>query len=740
MQEKISQPPPHEIKIFEGKAPPNSWVSENIVKYYQVQSQRELLTDVLSYVHELQSQQLQASRVKPMALQASYVSVPDKGSASDISDKTMYNSTQDYVKTEIETLQKLVSTMKFADPTLEKELNSFLDQLKQMSQSFPHLTPDQQTSLNTMMSRLLEMTKQTPNPFQRLFWNTQLKMLESLMNENGGNIKDFQNEIKELKARITMLANLAELLQNIQNTLKAKPPNPKQLLELIENLQKLANSGPQLNENQLQALMTFFQQLAQFKNSKGEGLTQVCADALIQNKLSAFLQANPNATPEQVRAFLKDFLQQSNLLNSNLPFMKGLGESIDDMLDKESFPACAGYSGVDFAIMQNGKLQSNEGLLPAILDGYAPDPSALAQLEKSANGLNAATAEESSDNTVKIEAYQKVTDSLSDLQNMFGKSAIWAVGQSLSVGQPPPGTTEKRMGAAAPGGAKGAAAPSDTQESLPWQFEHAILDHYMPGQEAYLQNLAMVLYLDNNGAMFGNTLLEDMMGWDGAANTFSFSNSLHSANGDFSGSMTKAQQQLSTEKTACSTAINQTTTAINDIQKELNSIASQLKNPNLTKSQKSILTSQQSSLQSQMANLKVIYNPETHTGQLEDLRNTLNSIHIHPPTGKGHTAGKYFSITGPTGWQSTLGKDEDYVINGNPNNAKLDPPLDTGGLIHAHADAETFQTTYSDQGQNQQMNLQMNMTEIQQEWTVVSTALQLLNQMYMTLAQAIYKG
>ncbi len=37
------------------------------------------------------------------------------------------------------------------------------------------------------------------------------------------------------------------------------------------------------------------------------------------------------------------------------------------------------------------------------------------------------------------------------------------------------------------------------------------------------------------------------------------------------------------------------------------------------------------------------------------------------------------------------------------------------------------------------MQLQMTMTEVQQEWTVVSTALQLLNQMYMTVAQGIYK-
>ncbi|MBI3900790.1 MAG: hypothetical protein HY324_01405, partial [Chlamydiia bacterium] len=92
-----------------------------------------------------------------------------------------------------------------------------------------------------------------------------------------------------------------------------------------------------------------------------------------------------------------------------------------------------------------------------------------------------------------------------------------------------------------------------------------------------------------------------------------------------------------------------------------------------------------------------------------------------------------FTVT-PTSALSQLAQDENYVINGQPGQ------LYPGGMVNCQAEAQSFQQNCSDQSQTQQMSLQMVMTEVQQEWTVVSTAIQILNQCYMTPASAIYSG
>lgn len=746
MQERIGQTPPPKIKLFEGKAPPTAWVDENIVKYCQLESQMALLRDVVTYVQQLQSQQLSQARVKPLLIKANLLAIPDKGGAKDVGNVAAYNGTQNCLKLEMEYLENLILLLQQGNPKLAGELDRMLSQLKKMGQDFPHLSKQQIEDLNGMEKQLLAHVQQMPYSYQRLFWNMQLNLLQNLMSENGSNIKDLHNEMKELSARNQMLSELQELLQKIQNGLKAKPPSQEQFLELIENLQNLANKYPNLNPDQSQALSSFFSQLEGFKTSKGKNINQIIADALLETKLSDFLKANPQATPEQVRAFLQNFLKQSNLQNSNLPFMKSLGDALEEVLGKKGFPACTGYAGSEFASLHDGKLRPNESLFPDLLAEYAADPKSVNALEKSTQTLSKAAEEEITDNHHKIDGYQTAASQLSEIQNHFGRAALWTVGQSMNAGNPPKGAKPShfRLTAAA---APAAAAPAagGTNQSLPSQFQNAILNHYMPGQEKYLEALAEVLFLLNDGSEFGNKLLTDLMGYDGAADEFNFNTQLHSSNGDFSGSVTWATQQLKNEQNNCSTAINDVTKTINDSQTKLDTINIELKNKNLTPDQRNILLDQQSKLQS------LVDNGKQSLLQLGKLRTALNAIQIGPPIGTDPThqdPTKYFHVYGaggkpnpgppptpapPDGWQSAIGNTEQFVIKGDPSNK--DAP---GGLINLHQQADGFQKAYADQGQNQQMLLQMRMTEIQQEWTVVATALQLLNQMYMTLAQAIY--
>ncbi len=229
--------------------------------------------------------------------------------------------------------------------------------------------------------------------------------------------------------------------------------------------------------------------------------------------------------------------------------------------------------------------------------------------------------------------------------------------------------------------------------------------------------LAELLMFANMGAQIGNALLSMITDFSAAASNYDFSNSLHGdGKGQFSGSATRAQNQLSKETTQAYHDLKRVEEALKKIEDEIKKIQN---NKNLTPSQKKEMISK---LQHIHADLKV------SEGQLQNLYTLLKQLHIHPGSDS-----KHFKVSGPQGWQKALSHAEDKAINGDP---KSDP---NGGLVNIAAEINTFQQTYSDQGQNQQMQLQMRMTEIQQEWTVVSTSLQLLNQMYMTVAQGIYK-
>lgn len=93
-----------------------------------------------------------------------------------------------------------------------------------------------------------------------------------------------------------------------------------------------------------------------------------------------------------------------------------------------------------------------------------------------------------------------------------------------------------------------------------------------------------------------------------------------------------------------------------------------------------------------------------------------------------------YKITGPTDWISTLASLEGYAANG------FDNASPSGGLGPMHTLVQTDQHDYLTQSQTQQLNLQNQMTNIQQEWTLVSTSMQVLNGILSHLAAEIYSN
>lgn len=696
MQEKVEFAPPV-TKIWEGKVPPNSWVNENIMHYFQVKSEEAFLNDLLYYVQGMQEEQLSAARPKGVAVKEKPVPLPEKGSAEEIANTSSFNTFQGNVKTQLESLEKLINILKKADPALSEELAPMLSQLQKMAKGFPKLSEEELKTLSEIMAKLSKNADKVPLQDQRAFWDRVLKMLHEMMMDTSGTMAFLKQEIKNLEQKDKTLADSEENLKNIMTILQAKPPTSEQLNQLLNGLQQLANAYVSVLPETQTAMLHFFQQLGKAKNSKGENLAQLLADALVQGKIQEFLKSNPNATPREIVAYLKKYLGASHMLGSKLPLIQGMGRAIEENVNDKKFPFSKGKTGIAFAAEADGKVEENSDFVPQHLQAFDIDTKNLPDLEKARGAVSGAVAKEGVAEGAKRRGYGQSLARHEEVHNGLGRAAAHAAGKSNSAG------------------------------SLPNQFKNAILGHYMPGQEAYLRQLAMWLFIDNMGAEMGNALLNLTLGFSESADKFDFRNWLHqTSKGDFTGNYDDAVNRYKQEVRDAKKALKQLENMISKIQSQISRINQELQNPNLSGKQRAALEKMKTSLENEANNAKVAEK------QVNSLLETLSHIKITKSSRKGH-----FNITWTgdpkVNWLNQLGQRESDVINGNP---KLKPP---GGLVKIASDLQAFQQKYADLGQNQQMILQMRMTEIQQEWTVVSTALQLLNQTYMTIAQAIYK-
>lgn len=118
--------------------------------------------------------------------------------------------------------------------------------------------------------------------------------------------------------------------------------------------------------------------------------------------------------------------------------------------------------------------------------------------------------------------------------------------------------------------------------------------------------------------------------------------------------------------------------------------------------------------------------------QLAVLDSLLRSFYYNPLQKDGKYDANKYAIKGPTDWISTLASLEGYAANG------FDKASPSGGLGPMHTLVQTDQHDYLTQSQTQQLNLQNQMTNIQQEWTLVSTSMQVLNGILSHLAAEIY--
>ncbi|MEF9519543.1 CT620/CT621 family type III secretion system effector [Chlamydia crocodili] len=261
-------------------------------------------------------------------------------------------------------------------------------------------------------------------------------------------------------------------------------------------------------------------------------------------------------------------------------------------------------------------------------------------------------------------------------------------------------------------------------ESLGSAFIYLILNSQLPKQSAFLNPLIEEINFNNLAANAINDLLKITNHFSTTSVYYNLSSYLiqsKEGNDLFSGDYFETCLALSKEKEY----IARDTDRCRRAQGLVEALLGKIKDlPGASSSQKSEMLNATSNYK---YSLTITFN------QLNLLNALLSNLKIEEQKNSDGTyKNTVFKITGPKDWIPTLASLEGFISNGFPN---ITP---TGGLGPLFTQIQADQQDYTTQGQTQQLNLQNQMTNVQQEWTLVSTSMQVLNQILSKLVGEIY--
>lgn len=261
--------------------------------------------------------------------------------------------------------------------------------------------------------------------------------------------------------------------------------------------------------------------------------------------------------------------------------------------------------------------------------------------------------------------------------------------------------------------------------SLPDAFAHALLKKFMPRQEEHMMNLAMLLFFQNFGAGMCNAFLGEMIGWSDSASHYGMNDWINSRrregqNNLWSGDWNQANARIADERARANRdieAIDRLRGPNGVLARKLAEAKEELRPENYAKIEREI-----NALERQLGRARQ---------SLVALNDSLARIRFEDAGG-----GNFRLVDANMLPElNDLKRKESNVINGDPNFA----PDQRGGLLTISSKLTTDQQNYSSLGQQQQIKLQMEMTTTQQEWSLIATMLQMLNQIYISLSQAIFR-
>ncbi|QVE49547.1 CT620/CT621 family type III secretion system effector [Chlamydia crocodili] len=258
--------------------------------------------------------------------------------------------------------------------------------------------------------------------------------------------------------------------------------------------------------------------------------------------------------------------------------------------------------------------------------------------------------------------------------------------------------------------------------ALPSAVASVLIDRYMPKEVDFLNGIYAQLYYSNLGSSVGNAMIDAISEYVNAATYFNFASYVgqqpavgEKAKDVFPGTADSARNKLETERQKAAAYLKSTQNAEIVLEEQVKKVTEDSK---ITNEQRTRIID---SLNNYRDNLNAI------SGSLVLLQNYLAPLSI----ANGTVDGTFTVNGGEEQWQARLEILEDALVSGLSGNAI------NGGMFPLQATIQSDQQSFADMGQNYQLELQMHLTSMQQEWTVVATSLQVLNQMYLSLARSL---
>ncbi|MEF9496792.1 CT620/CT621 family type III secretion system effector [Chlamydia sp. 04-14] len=258
--------------------------------------------------------------------------------------------------------------------------------------------------------------------------------------------------------------------------------------------------------------------------------------------------------------------------------------------------------------------------------------------------------------------------------------------------------------------------------ALPSAVASVLIDRYMPKEVDFLNGIYAQLYYSNLGSSVGNAMIDAISEYVNAATYFNFASYVgqqpavgQGGKDEFPGTADSARNKLETERQKAAAYLKSTQNAEKVLEEQVDKVT---KDSKITNEQRTRIID---SLNNYRDNLNAI------SGSLVLLQNYLAPLGVD----NGSINGTFKVTGGAEQWQARLEILEDALVSGLSGNAI------NGGMFPLQATIQSDQQSFADMGQNYQLELQMHLTSMQQEWTVVATSLQVLNQMYLSLARSL---
>ena len=731
MQEKISpdrQPSQADLFSVSSKTapPPTSWVEENIVVFLQIKTAREILLPLIDIL-----QDKDYARQKLKLAKLSLVSVPTQdGSAGEIADASMFNALQSQLGIQLESLRSFLQTL----PSLSAGMMNFsadLKTLEKMMKKFPKLSDEDLNSLKYLIDRLVDAMKGQSIDVQKAFSAFGNSVLAKMIKANQTMVTAYDEHMDGAQKGKDGIIDIKKEISTILTFL-----SKNQAAKAFPNIMDLLKRYPNLSLDQQKAVQNIFGQLKEIP-----GFSQALADGQISLRLKEI--GSDKARGEIIR-LIKEWMKKDIVKMTKALSMEEMARIMQGYIDDEGFPSTESLSGPkleDFEAIKKafGQIKFSPEKIKDILQSFTDS------MQDIENQCDA-----------NIQGMTQTIGGLTQIEGDFEQGALLG-----SAGAPP----SSGLGSApsdspvvpTPPSPGGGPRPGET---LPEYFARVLMEK-TEQQEAALALLVAYMAFANSGGALANTLLDyastfaaastnyNSIWINGAAHkTYKDTTKTPPVNVDY-WEMTpdQANQYIQDELSKLGADIASLQNIMKECRDEMGKLGIDPPPPE-GKVDPKYANLSQGQRQQLYNDLKDKNDGASQAfAQANTLQQQLQHIHFvawptgtKPPDGVDPTKSCVLdpdcvaARTDPK-WIEHLRTAENNLSNGETTR----DGKQLGGLVPLQEDINHMANDYSNMSNNQQMNLSLTMTVMQQQWTVVATSMKTLNDMYMSVAHNIYK-